>query len=376
MARPRTISPRRLRALVRKETYQIVRDPSSIAIALVLPVVLLLLFGYGISLDPRQIPIAVVLEHPSPEAVDLAARFTISDYFAPVPMNDFNQAETLLRKREVDAILRIRSNFSRELAAGRMAPIQLIVDAVDANRARQIEGYVTGAWQRWTQSQAALQGAPPPIVEVAPRYWFNSEVRSQNFLVPGIVVLVMTLTGTLLTAMVMAREWERGTMEALLVTPVSVPEIVLGKLIPYFVLGMMGMVLCVVMSFFLFDVPFRGSLAMLALLSSVFMFAMLGLGLFISAMAKNQFVAGQTSLITAFLPAFFLSGFIFELSSAPTAIRVVSHIVPARYFVAVVQSIFLAGNVWSVLVPNGAAMAVLAFFFLMLAFKKTRKSLE
>ncbi|MFW5735312.1 MAG: ABC transporter permease [Oceanidesulfovibrio sp.] len=376
MARPKTISPRRLRALVRKEMFQVVRDPSSIAIALVLPVVLLLLFGYGISLDPRQIPIAVVLEQPSPEAMDLAARFTISDYFAPVPLTSFHEAEQLLRSRQVDAIVRVRPNFSRELAAGRIAPIQLVVDAVDANRARQIEGYVTGAWQRWVQSQAALDGGSLPIVEVAPRYWFNSEVRSQNFLVPGIVVLVMTLIGTLLTALVMAREWERGTMEALMVTPVSVLEIVLGKLIPYFLLGMMGMVLCVVMAFLLFHVPFRGSLAVLALLASIFMCSMLGLGLFISVVAKDQFVAGQTSLIAAFLPAYFLSGFIFELASAPIAIRVISHIVPARYFVSIVQSIFLAGNVWSVLLPNGAAMAGFACLFLLLAFKKTRKSLE
>lgn len=376
MARPGLLSPRRLRALVRKEMYQIVRDPSSIAIALVLPVILLLLFGYGISLDPRQIPIAVVLEQPSPAAMDLAARFTISDYFAPIPLTNFHQAEQLLRQRDVDAIVRVRADFSRELAAGRIAPIQLIVDAVDGNRARQIEGYVTGAWQRWVQSQAVLNNQVMPLVEVQPHYWFNSEVRSQNFLVPGIVVLVMTLIGTLLTALVMAREWERGTMEALLITPVSVVEIVLGKLVPYFILGMMGMVVCLLMAFFLFHVPFRGSLLVLALLASIFMCAMLGLGLFISAVAKNQFVAGQTSLIAAFLPAFFLSGFIFELASAPFVIRAISHIVPARYFVAIVQSIFLAGDVWSVLLPNAAAMAGLACFFLFLAFKKTRKSLE
>jgi ABC-2 type transport system permease protein len=190
------------------------------------------------------------------------------------------------------------------------------------------------------------------------------------------MAIIMTLIGTLLTAMVMAREWERGTMEALLVTPVRRLEIVLGKLIPYFMLGMGGLVLCIVMAVFLFNVPFRGSLVLLLLLGGVFMVGTLGLGLFISSTAKNQFVAGQIALLAAFLPSFFLSGFIFELTSTPIFIQVLSYIVPAKYFVNIVQTLFLAGNVGSVLLPNLAGLVVLALVFMTLAFRKTRKSLE
>ncbi|EGB13289.1 ABC-2 type transporter [Pseudodesulfovibrio mercurii] len=371
----------RLRALLVKEWLQIIRDPSSIALAFFIPIVMLLLFGYGISLDPKELPVAFVMDKPDPTGSTLLARFLHSDYFDPVPMTSWPEARQLLLDRKVDAVIRLQTDFTRRLMTGGQAPVQLIVNGVDSNRALQILGYVTMTWRGWlAEVQKTLPGAqaqtPVGLVDLQQRIWFNEAIRSENFLVPGLMAIIMTLIGTLLTAMVMAREWERGTMEALLVTPVSRLEIVLGKLIPYFLLGMGGLVLCIVMAVFLFHVPFRGSLVLLLVLGGVFMVGTLGLGLFISSTAKNQFVAGQIALLAAFLPSFFLSGFIFELASTPLFIQVLSYIVPAKYFVNIVQTLFLAGNVTSVLLPNLAGMAVLALVFMTLAFRKTRKSLE
>lgn len=378
---PSILNPIRVKALLYKEMLQILRDPSSIALAFIMPIILLLLFGYGISLDPKQLPVAFVIENPSPQASDFLARFVISDYFKPIPLTSWKEAQEMMRAREVDAIIRLRSDFTRKLQTGGTAPIQVIVNGVDSNRANQIKGYVQGAWQRWMVSvrpnaMLLAEERAMGLVQVQQRVWFNSELRSQNFLVPGLMAMIMTLIGTLLTALVMAREWERGTMEALLVTPVSRLEIIIGKLVPYFILGMGGLALCMVMALFLFDVPFRGSLWVLLLLGSLFMAAALGLGLFISSLVRNQFVAAQSAILAAFLPAFFLSNFIFELASAPKVIRIISHVVPAKYFVAIVQSLFLAGNVHSVLWPNGLSLAAMAGVFMFLAFKKTRKSLE
>jgi len=213
-------------------------------------------------------------------------------------------------------------------------------------------------------------------VEVEHRVWFNSALRSRNYLVPGLVVVIMTLIGALLTAMVMAREWERGTMEALMVTPASVSEILLGKLIPYFVLGTGGMLLSVAMAVWLFGVPLRGSLWLLWLTASLFLLVALGMGLLISSVAKNQFIAGQLAIIVTFLPAFLLSGFIFDIGSMPAVVQGITHAIAARYFVAIATTLFLAGDVWAVVVPNAAALAAMAALFLGLTWRKTRKRLE
>jgi ABC-2 type transport system permease protein len=209
-----------------------------------------------------------------------------------------------------------------------------------------------------------------------PRVWFNPAVRSQDFLVPGLIAIIMTLIGALLTALVVAREWERGTMEVLMVTPLSASEFLLGKLIPYFVLGMGGMALSVAMAIGLFDVPFVGSFAVLFGAAALFLLAALGMGLLISTVSKNQFVAGQIAIITTFLPAFILSGFIFDVASMPRAVQILTLLIPARYFVAVLQTVFLAGNVWSVIVPNCVALALMATFFLGNTRRLTHKRLE
>jgi ABC-2 type transport system permease protein len=214
------------------------------------------------------------------------------------------------------------------------------------------------------------------VVRIEQRVWFNSELRSRDFLVPGLIAVIMTLIGALLTALVMAREWERGTMEALMVTPVTMREILLGKLIPYFILGTGGMALSVGMAVWLFDVPLRGSVVVLFGASSLFLLVALGMGLLISVVAKNQFVAGQVAIIVTFLPAFILSGFIFDINSMPWFVGVITHVIAARYFVSILQTVFLAGNIWPVILPNALALLVMAIIFLGLSRLKSVKRLD
>jgi ABC-2 type transport system permease protein len=367
----------RLRGLVRKEFLQIVRDPSSIAIAFIMPVALLLLFGYGLSLDVENVPVALVVERPSADTADFVGSLRGSRYFAPLEVPGMHAAERALLAGRVDAIIHLRADFAARERRSQGAAVQLIVNGVDANTARLVEGYMDGATTAWLARRAAEGGQSfETPVAVEHRVWFNSDVRSRNFLVPGLVVVIMTLIGALLTAMVMAREWERGTMEALIVTPVAVGEILLGKLIPYFVLGIGGMLLSVAMATWLFDVPLTGSFWLLLATSAVFMLVALGMGLLISSVARVQFIAGQVAIITTFLPAFLLSGFIFEIRNMPGVVQAITHLFAARYFVAIVTTLFLAGNVWSVIVPNTLALALMAVIFLGLTRLKTRKRLQ
>jgi ABC-2 type transport system permease protein len=366
---------RRVWALVKKEARQIVRDPSSIAIGIVLPVVLILLFGYGMSLDVTNVPVALVVEDPSPASADLAARFELSPYFDAAKMTSMREAEQLMLARKVDGIVRLRPDFGRRLERGD-AEVQVLVHGIDANRARIIQSYAQGAIGVWAAIRAAegkevLTGP----VRVQNRLWFNEANESRYFLVPGLVVLVMTLIGALLTSLVVAREWERGTIEALFVTPVRPGEFLLGKTIPYFVLGMIGLGLCLLAAKFLFHVPFRGSVLVLTGVSTLYLLVALALGLLISSAVKNQFVASQITLLVTFLPAVMLSGFLFDLRSLPTFVQVITFILPARYYVALLQTIFLAGDIWAVILPNAAVLAAMMIVLLWLARRATRKEL-
>lgn len=369
------ISPGRIRSLIRKEMLQVVRDPSSIAIALVLPVFLILLFGYALSLDVKNVPIAIVLEMPSPDSSDLASSLMGSEYFRCRVVPSMKEAEALMTERSVDGIVRLRENFGRELALGE-APVQVIVHGVDANRGRIIQGYVNAALARWSGVRATSGSETQSgQVRIQSRMWFNEAFDSHYFLVPGLVVLIMTLTGALLTALVMAREWERGTLEALFVTPVRACEILIGKTVPYFFLGMGGLLLTALAGRFLFHVPLQGSVILLVAVSSIYLLVALGIGLFISSATRNQFVASQIALVATFLPALFLSGFIFDLASVPGAVQFVSYLLPARYYVTFLQTIFLAGNVWSIVIGNSAAMIVMLLVFFALTLRKTKKRL-
>ncbi len=367
----------RLSGLMRKEVYEIVRDPSSIAIAFILPLVLLLLFGYGVSLDARHIAIAEVVDQPTQLSASFLAELERSPWFRPTIYTDRISAEQAMMRGDTDAILWLRSDFTRLAYSSGSAPIQLTVNGVDANQARMIENYVTGTWQTWLQQEAtrgATRLSTPVIADT--RIWFNPSLRSRDYLIPGLIAIIMTLIGALLTALVVAREWERGTMEGIMVTPVARTEILLGKLIPYFIMGMCGMMMSTAMAIFLFGVPLRGSLLTLFGTAALFLLTALGMGLVISVLARSQFVAAMVAIVTTFLPAFILSGFLFDIRSMPQIIQVLTHIVAARYFVTMLQSSFLAGDIWSVLIPNALGMSTLCIVFLGIALLRFHKRLD
>jgi ABC-2 type transport system permease protein len=367
----------RMRGILRKEVLQILRDPSSIALAIVMPIVLLFIFGYGVTLDAEHVPIAIISDDNGQLASDLIERFSLSPHFSTSHLKSMTEATELLNDREIDGIVRLQDNFTSRLQKEQQAPVQLILNGIDANRARLIQGYVrniVGKWSVIRKSRGEVAATPP--VSVFQRVWFNEETESRNFMVPGLITLIMTLIGILLTALVVAREWERGTMEALLVTPLRRVDLLLGKVLPYYLLGMLGMGLSVGVAVTVFDVPFRGSFGALLLLSSLFMLASLGFGLLLSAAIRIQFVAAQISIIAGFLPAFFLSGLIFDLESTPIPIQIISHAVPARYFVTISHTLFMAGDIWPVLLPNGIVLAAMALIFITLAFRKITKRLE
>ena len=367
---------RRLLALMRKEGLQVLRDPSSIGIAFLLPLLLLFLFGYGVSLDARAVPVAFVAEQPTLESASFLGAFQSSDWFRPQVMADRVSAQRALLAGEVSAIVLLRGDFARRLNRPDGARIQLIVDGVDANTARLVEGYVRGAWQAWLEQQARQAGAElEQPVAIEQRIWFNPEVNSRYFLVPGLVAIIMTLIGALLTAVVVAREWERGTMEALLATPVTGGEVLLAKVVPYFVLGLGGFALSVAMAVWLFHAPLVGSFWVLLTASSLFLLSSLGMGLLISTKTRSQFTASQIAMVVTFLPAFMLSGFIFDIGSMPAPVRGITYVVAARYFISILHTVFLAGDVWGVILPNSAALAAMAAGFLALTWRVTRTRL-
>lgn len=370
------VSWRRLRALTHKETRQLLRDKSNLMVGLFLPLLLILIFGYGLSFDVKDASVALVTEDTSPTAQDVLSGFYLSPYFSPVPLVSMNAALQLMRERKVDAIVYLRADFSRSLASGN-ATIQVLVNGVDANRARVLEVYAQGAIASWSAKRAAAGQAllAPPAVTLEARQWFNEANNSRHFLVPGLIVLIMTLNGALLTSLVIAREWERGTLESLFVTPVRATEIVISKLVPYFVVGLLGLIMCLLSAKLLFAVPIRGSLTLIVITSMLYLLVALGTGLLISAATRNQFLASQIALVVSFLPALMLSGFIFDLRSVPAAIRYISRVLPATYYVEALQTLFLAGNVAGLLLRDCAILAVAAAALLVFARLNIRKEL-
>jgi ABC-2 type transport system permease protein len=357
---------RRLAALTRKETRQLIRDPGSIAIGILLPMLLILIFGYGLSLDVKNAPLAVVLEDTSPTAAQAVSGLQLTPYISPVMLISMRDAEALMRDRKVDGIVRVPGDFARRLAAGD-ASIQVIVHGADAAKASIVLRYATGALAR------NAQGGP---VVIEQRLWFNSANTSTWYLVPGLIVLIMTLVGAFLTALVMAREWERGTLEALFVTPVRPIEILLAKIIPYFGIGLIGLLLCLAASRYLFGVPMHGSLAAIVIGAMLYLLVAVGMGLVISSITRNQFLASQLALILSFLPSLMLSGFLFDLRNVPPGINVVGHAVPATYFMELLRTLFLAGDVWPLVLRNGVILLVYAAALLGIARFVTRKKLD
>lgn len=370
----------RLVALTRKEVRQLLRDRSNLAIGIALPALLILLFGYGISLDVDNAPVAIVLEDSSPTTLDVLEGLRLSTYITPVQVRSMAEATRLMQAHEVDGILRVPGDFASRLAAGQ-GRLQLIVHGADASTARIIQGYVGGALSQWSLRTADRAAGRTPTPDATPfgtviveqRMWFNSANTSTWYLVPGLIVLIMTLVGAFLTSLVVAREWERGTLEAIFVTPVRPLEILLAKLIPYFVVGMIGFAMCMIAARLLFHVPMAGSLWLLVLSSVLYMFVALGVGLLISSATKNQFIASQMALLTSFMPAMMLSGFLFDLNNVPTAVRVIGELLPATHFLELIKTLMLAGNVWPIIVKDCAILAAYAVILLAAARLVTRK---
>ncbi|MBV9275105.1 MAG: ABC transporter permease [Verrucomicrobia bacterium] len=370
-------SGRRLVALVHKELIQIVNDPSSILIAFILPVMLLFLFGYAVSLDSTRVRVGVVLEERTPESENLLTTLRNSQYLDVTASYNRAELEREMVAGRLRALLIIPIDFSRRLHREvDAAPLQIIGDGSEPNTATFAENYLQAVVSLWLQQRGLESGLTVnSMVDVQTRNWFNPSLESKNYLIPGSIAIVMTMIGTLLTALVVAREWERGTMEALMATPVAIQELVLGKLIPYFLLGLGSMLFCTVVAVWIFHTPLRGSIFSLFLVTSLFLAGGLGIGLWVSTLAKSQFVAGQFAIILGFLPGFQLSGFLFEISSMPQIVQFLTWLFPARYFVQALQTIFLAGDVWHIVLFNSVVLAGFAVLFFVLTARVTHKRL-
>jgi ABC-2 type transport system permease protein len=371
-------SLRRIKALVTKEFYQIIRDPSSILISIVLPLILMFVYGFGVSLDLNHLRIGIALEDTSPDARSFAQALANSPYFDVKMASDHRTLVPEITRGTIRGIVVIPSYFSSwRQRPDLQAPIQVIADGSETNTASFVQNYVAGAWKNWLQQEhfsSNLKGLP--LTNATTRFWYNEELESRYFLIPGSLAIIMTLIGTLLTALVVAREWERGTMEALMATPVSIVELLIGKLLPYFILGMLSMTLCVIIAVFFYHVPLRGSWWVLGAVTAIFLSTALGLGLLISTIARNQFVASQNAVVAAFLPSYMLSGFIFEIYSMPLPIQWITYLIPARYFVSSLQTLFLVGNVWPLLIYNIIPMLAIGVFFFILTAHRTVKRLD
>lgn len=366
---------RRLKALTKKEFLQLKRDNSSLLIGLILPIILIIIIGSGISLDIKSVPIAVILEDSSPAAKQALQFMNGSAYFAPNYVYSMRDAELLMRQRKVDAILRVPNDFSARLSAGN-ADLQLIVYGVESSSSMLIPGYVAAGINQWVLEQklkstdaATAQGS----LVVISRTWFNDANSSTWFFVPGLIVLIMTIVGVFLTALVMAREWERGTLEAMFVTPVKPAQILLAKIIPYFCVAIAGLALCILIARFFYQVPIHGSIWLIVLGSTIYLLAALGMGLVISSLTKNQFLASQMALIISYLPAVMLSGFLFDLHNVPLVVRIVGQILPATYYMELLKTLFLAGNNWPLIIKNCAILLGYAVLFQLIALKLTPK---
>lgn len=366
----------RLGAIARKESLQLARDRRSLLLAFVLPMLLLVLFGYAISLDVRDIALAVVDQDSSAASRELVEAFESSGYFTVVARPQSAAAiDGLFARRRALAAIVVPPGFAADLGAGRTATVQALLDGSDANTATIALAYAEAVARDYGVAVRADGGRPSLPLTAETRVWFNEELSSRNMIVPGLIAVIMMIIAALLTSLTVAREWERGTMEQLAATPVTRLEVVLGKLLPYLAIGLFDVAVSTVVGILLFDVPFRGSAWLLAGLSFQFLVGSLGLGLFISAVARSQVLATQIAMVVTFLPAFLLSGFMFAIEVMPKPLQVVTLLVPARYFLVVTRGIFLKGVGPEVLAVQAALMILFAVVGLTLAVRSFRKEL-
>jgi ABC-2 type transport system permease protein len=369
------MSPMRLFAISRKETIQLRRDPRSLALAFLLPLALILFFGYAISFDVKNIEMGVLDQSGTGDARRLVQAFVSSGYFTVTErLERPAEADAALGAGRVRLVLVIPPEFSRDLAAGR-AELQLLLDGGDANTATIAQNYAEAIVQGYAaEVQVRARRAILPV-EARARVWYNETLESRNMIVPGLIAVIMSIIAALLTALTIAREWERGTMEQLAATPVQRLEVVIGKLLPYVGIGLFDVALAIGAGLLIFRVPFRGDVALLAGLTLLFLIGALGLGMFISAAVKSQVLATQVAIITTYLPALLLSGFIFAIATMPLPLRLLTYVIPARYYVTVTKGIFLKGVGPAVLWADALAMVLFATAGLALAIRAFRKEL-
>ncbi len=375
----------RILPIMRKEFLEVRRDPRSLGFILVMPVLMLVLYGYGISSDVKRVPLVVYDRDGTPAARELIRRFTSTDYFVVVAeVADLRELRRSIDRGAAKVGLTIPEDFSRNLGAGRPAAIQFAVDGSDSNTASIAIGNIAAIGKGMELAPRNLQ--PNPLItpqaertvpiELRTWVWYNPELRSSNFLVPGLTAVILMMLAALLTSLTVAREWERGTMEGLIASPLHPYELMVGKILPYVAIGLVDVLLILVLAVFWFRVPLRGSLALLMVSSTVFLLGALGIGLFLSAATKNQQVAFQLSILATMLPALLLSGFFYPIENMPPALQAVTTVVPARYFLVVIRGIFLKGVGVAVLWKELLFLSAFALLMLFASSAKFRKRLE
>ena len=373
---------RRLLAIARKEFLHIRRDPRSLGMAIAIPMLMILLFGYALTLDVDNVPIAVWDQSVSPESRELISRFEGSRYFdVRLRAMGYPDIERAIEAGRVMAAVVIPRDFSALLTAGHAAAVQFLLDGSDSNTATIALGYAESVARGYSRDIAFREarvggtGILRDPLEVRPRVWFNADMESKNYIVPGLIAVIMMVIAALLTSLTVAKEWETGTMEQLISTPILARELVLGKLLPYFALGMLDVLLAVGMGEFLFQVPLRGSVALLFGMAAVFLAGALSMGMVISIVTKSQLLASQLAMVLTFLPSFLLSGFMYSIGNMPKAIQVVTYAIPARYFVTLLKGIYLKGTGLSILLGEAALLTAFGVMMVLLANRKFRKKL-
>lgn len=375
---------RRLTAVSKKEFIHVLRDPRSLMMGIGMPMILLFLFGYALTLDVERVPLAVWDQANSVESRELISRFSGSRYFdLRITTDNYRRIEDAIDRRQALIALVIPPDFSRRLSRGETTVVQAIVDGSDPNTATIALGYADATALEYSRRIAMEQlrraGMIPdgiPALELTPRVWFNSDMTSRNFIFPGLIAVVMMIMAAILTSLSMAREWESGTMEQLIATPVTPLELIMGKLAPYACIGILDLILCVGVGQFVFQVPLRGSLWLLTPLAMLFLFGALSFGLLLSIITKSQLLASQLAIVTTVLPAFLLSGFIFPIENMPLPIRVVTHIVTARYFVFILRGIYLKDVGIGVLWPEVLFLAGFGVIVMTVAVRKFKKKID
>ena len=367
----------RLSALTIKESNQLLRDKSSLAIGLILPIILILLFGYGLSFDLSHGRVGVVVQHSSPQSQQLISGLNGTTYLDVQQYHSFVQAEQAMGKAEIDAIVNLPTDFAEQSAKG-TATIQVISNGRSISIASALQGYISGALATTQAIQADRQQIAPSngVITVEQRMWFNESANSTWFIVPGLIVLILTLIGAFLTALLIARERERGTLEALFVTPVRPLEIVLAKLIPYIMIGMIDIVICLIATHFLFEVPMRASLLSIISASFLYLLVSLLMGLTISGFAQNQFKASQIALLASFMPALMLSGFVFDTRNIPFVVQIISQILPATHFMSLIKTLFLGGDNWALWLKECSVLMLYVVIFTVASCMSLKKRLS